>query len=94
MSSKGGTKKDLLKTIERLQHENEILRRKTETGWLIERNDKGTPYWLTSNGTVFDWTTNATNALRFGRRFDALIFMKHHGLNQDNYQATEHTWED
>src|ERR1019366_9144367 len=62
-----------------------------ETGWLIEANpDGGLPWWLGINGSyeVF-WTGDASKALRFARKEDAILYMHTYGFQGI---ATEHMW--
>lgn len=70
---------------------------KTETGWLIERQDRGAPEWyrlVNSAAPNNFWTKNAAEALRFARRTDAEAYCADSGLDDPGFTVhiTEHAW--
>lgn len=64
------------------------------TGWLVERNDLGSPRWLCFGPRHRDttYTTDANKALRFMRKEDAEAAMYHLENNDPVLRVTEHKW--
>lgn len=65
-----------------------------QTGWLVERNDLGSPRWLCFGPKHRDttYTTDANKALRFARKEDAEAAMFHLENNDPVLRVTEHKW--
>lgn len=61
-----------------------------ETGWLLERTLPCQPVWLCVRDEHFDWTPDASAAIRFCRRSDAEQVAEIIGEDVD--KITEHEW--
>lgn len=73
---------------------------KTEKGWLIETNINGYAEWLMLDSPMYvrwEWTQDASEALRFARKIDVEIMMKKLrtlgviSFYEDVFPS-EHTW--
>jgi hypothetical protein len=61
----------------------------TATGWLIEKDDPPV-YAVLTDDYDEHWTSNASTALRFARREDALAYANHVGWTAPPVRAVEH----
>ena len=59
----------------------------TETGWLLERGDP--PEYLAVGGGLWEWTTDASKALRLARRQDGDALAE---IVDDAWRIVEHQW--
>lgn len=65
-----------------------------ETGWLIERNDRGMTQWLVVGPSPrsTSWTELADKATRFSREIDATAFWRWYENSDPALRITAHGW--
>lgn len=74
--------------VERLRGTRET----EEAGWLVELNGERPRWWCVVRGKEPDWSTNASQALRFARKVDAEDYINEAGWTEAF--ASEHIWTD
>ena len=70
----------------------------SEQGWLLESRVSGSAVWFrvaACDQTKWDWTVDASKAVRFSRKQDAeamLNFLRGVGFLDKTWQVTGHEW--